>query len=257
MIVFLKRICGAVVSIIMFIYNKIRLMKSKKRIEAYHNKYVGKRCFIVGNGPSLSVDDLEHINGEISFGTHRIYKIFNETTWRPTFYFAQDYKLILDSIFDISSMNVQEKFIGMVPTLRYPRIKDACFSKITFKKFFPAPPEFSYDVSKEMFEGMTVTYMCLQFAVYMGFSEIILIGVDHSYAVELEADGTMKINEGVQNHFAADTEPVTNIPQLDKTTLAYFAAKDYANRKGVSILNATRGGKLEVFPRVEFESLFL
>lgn len=257
MIMFWKRICQSFVSIIVFINNKICLLKSKKKIEYYHNKYVGRRCFIVGNGPSLSVDDLEHIKGEISFGTHRIYKIFNETTWRPTFYCAQDYQLILDSIPSILSMNVQEKFIAMVPTWRYPRIKGVCFSKMILKKFFPSPPDFSYDVSKEMFEGMTVTYMCLQFAVYMGFSEIILIGVDHNYSVEMRADGTVEINKGIQDHFAADTEGITNIPQIEKTSLSYSTAKDYAERKGISILNATRGGKLEIFPRVDFESLFL
>lgn len=256
MIIFLKHICGVVFSRIVLFNNKIQLMKSKKRIEVYHNKYVGRRCFIVGNGPSLSVDDLEHIKDEISFGTHRIYKIFNKTTWRPTFYCAQDYRLIRNSISDISKINVQEKFIGMVPTCRYPCVKDACFSKITLKDFFPAPPEFSYDVSKEIFEGMTVTYMCLQFAIYMGFSEIILIGVDHNYAIEMKADGTIITNEGIRDHFSEDTEGITNIPQLDKTTLAYFTARDYAERKGVSILNATRGGKLEVFPRVDFDSLF-
>ncbi|MBQ4379398.1 MAG: hypothetical protein II821_09430 [Treponema sp.] len=42
----------------------------------------------------------------------------------------------------------------------------------------------------------------------------------------------------------------------DFATNAFFAAKRYADEHGVRILNATRGGKIEVFERVDFDSLF-
>ena len=46
------------------------------------------------------------------------------------------------------------------------------------------------------------------------------------------------------------------IPNTDQSTLTFLAAKRYADAHGIKIYNATRGGKLEVFPRVEFDSLF-
>ena len=42
---------------------------------------------------------------------------------------------------------------------------------------------------------------------------------------------------------------------LDCSTKAFEAAREATNAVGISILNATRGGKLEVFPRVDFEDV--
>lgn len=256
----LKRIYSSLYYIKIILENKLRLKKDKKVIEKYHNLYQGKRCFIIGNGPSLRVEDLEKLKGEITFGTHRIYTLFGNTSWRPSFYFAQDYRMIKEDCDSISEISSKEKFIGMIPSNKYPYIRGATFAHIILKPFYPEPPEFSDNVSKEFYEGMTVTYMCLQFAVYMGFTEIILLGVDHNYSVVLKADGTVQVNDGVKNHFSADVghtevNPNDNLPQLDKTGLAYIAANKYAKEHGVKILNATRGGKLEAFERVDFDSI--
>lgn len=257
----LKRIYSSLYCRKIFLENKLRLKRDRKVIEKYHNLYQGKRCFIIGNGPSLRVEDLEKLKGEITFGTHRIYKLFGNTSWRPSFYFAQDYKMIKENFDSISAISSKEKFIGMVSWNKYPYIRGATFANMILKTFYPEPPEFSDDVSKEFYEGKTVTYMCLQFAIYMGFTEIILLGVDHNYDVVLKADGSVQINEGVKNHFDADVghtemNPNDNLPQLDKTSLAYVTANEYANKHSVKILNATRGGKLEAFERVDFDSLF-
>lgn len=235
--------------------NKYRLRKSRMVIRSYHNKYRGKRCFIIGNGPSLRVKDLEKLKSEICFGTHRIDKVFKDTNWRPTFYCAQDYKMISGVAAEISNIDSLEKFIAIVPSIKYPKIKGALFAKINLKSFYPDFPEFSEDVSKEIFEGMTVTYMCIQFAVYMGFSEIYLLGVDHQYSIEMNPDGTMKKTEGVQDHFASD-DICTNVPQTYKSTLSYYAARKYADQHKIRIYNATRGGKLDAFERVDFDSIW-
>ena len=38
--------------------------------------------------------------------------------------------------------------------------------------------------------------------------------------------------------------------------MAYEAAEKYTESKGIKIYNATRGGMLEVFERVDLDSLF-
>lgn len=251
----LKRIYSSLYYRKILLENKLHLKKGRKVIEKYHNLYQGKRCFIIGNGPSLREEDLEKLKGEITFGTHRIYKLFGNTSWRPSFYFAQDYKMIKEDCDSISAISSKEKFIGMVPWNKYPYIRGATFAHINLKSFYPEPPEFSDNVAKEFYEGQTVTYMCLQFAAYMGFSEIYLLGVDHQYSIEMNPDGTMKKTEDVQDHFASD-DICTNIPQTYKSTLSYYAARKYADLHGVKIYNATRGGKLNAFERVDFDKLF-
>ena len=94
--------------------NDFRIARSKNSIKALKNIHYGKRCFIVGNGPSLKVEDLEKIQNEICFGTHRIYQIFDKTYWRPMYYCAQDYKLIQESCKEISNINVKRKFIAVI-----------------------------------------------------------------------------------------------------------------------------------------------
>ena len=251
----LKRFFSAVNYLMILAENTVLVWKGRKRIESYHNRYVGKRCFIVGNGPSLSVEDLEKIKGEISFGTHRIYHIFDQTKWRPQFYCAQDARLINDEFERISKIDVDPKMIAIMPFTRYQKIKGATYIKLNGEKFYPQLPKFSSDICKEIYEGFTVTYMSLQIAIYMGFSEIFLLGMDHSYSIEMNPDGSIKTTEGIKDHFSSD-DVCTNVPQTYKSTLAYYAARKYADQHNVKIFNATRGGKLDVFERVDFDSLF-
>lgn len=43
---------------------------------------------------------------------------------------------------------------------------------------------------------------------------------------------------------------------LDFATMTFEKAREYADGHGIKIYNATRGGKLEVFERVNFDKLF-
>lgn len=57
---------------------------------AIRNRYLGQRCFVLGNGPSLTVSDLELLKDEVTFAANKIYLCFGETNWRPTFYSVED-----------------------------------------------------------------------------------------------------------------------------------------------------------------------
>ena len=65
-----------------------------KLLAAYKDIYTGQRCFLIGNGPSLRAEDLTRLHeaGEITFAFNRVYNIFEQTPWRPTFYISQDEK---------------------------------------------------------------------------------------------------------------------------------------------------------------------
>ena len=108
--------------------------------------------------------------------------------------------------------------------------------------------------------------MSIQCACYLGFKEIILLGVDHSFAREKRKDGTVEIHSNIQNHFedyqsdsfwgnGMKDEDYVVFP-LDFATMAFEKAREYADGHGIKIYNATRGGKLEVFERVNFDELF-
>jgi len=102
----------------------------------------------------------------------------------------------------------------------------------------------------------TVTYSCIQLAAYMGFKEIYLLGVDLDYSYMRKADGEIVYNSNQTDHFHSDYVKVIYSPDVDLQNAGYIAAKEYANKNDLRILNATRGGKLEIFERIDFNSLF-
>lgn len=252
----IKALLGKVRYKATLLINRARLKKSQKKLQALRNAHQGKRCFIVGNGPSLTAADLEKLRGEICFGTHRVFNIFPETDWRPTYYCAQDHSLIQASTKDVSRLVAKGgKFIAVVPGRRYKKIKGASYVKMKLDPFYPELPKFSEDVSDGIYEGFTVTYMCFQLAVYMGFREIYLLGVDHSYSKVKLPNGEVLENSAVADHFSAK-DVLENVPQLYKSTLAYEKAERYTKERGIKIYNATRGGCLDSFERIDFDSLF-
>ena len=48
-----------------------------------------------------------------------------------------------------------------------------------YKKFFGA--DFSKNIDKSLNPAATVTYAALQIIYYMGFSEVVIIGLDHNF----------------------------------------------------------------------------
>lgn len=233
--------------------NNYLVKKDMEYIKGLKRAYEGKRCFIIGNGPSLKLEDLDLIKKEYCFGSHRIYTVFDKTEWRPTFYCAQDAKLINKSSKEINKIKVAYKFISIFPDNVYKKIKNAHFIKMSSCDIYPQLPLFSEEISRCIYEGYTVTYMCIQLAAYLGFKEIYLLGIDHSYSKDIRPDGTI-INYDVKDHFDENDE-LTNIPQTYKSTLAYKAAYIYAQKQDIEIVNCTRGGKLDVFKRMNLEDV--
>ena len=94
------------------------------------------------------------------------------------------------------------------------------------------------------------THLCIEFALYMGFSEIYLIGIDHDYSFGYGKNHAKGITEGIHND---KNEFCTS--DLDVSTQKYNQYKLYAEINNVCIFNASVGGKLNVFERVNFEEV--
>ena len=235
--------------------NHRRFAQSRDYIKSLRGIHSGKRCFVIGNGPSLNAADLDKLKNEICFGANRIFDIYSKTDWRPTYYVSQDYNLYLKTHKEIPQKALCDKFVCMVDFLPYPYIKGAYYINM-LQDFYPKPVEFSEDISKCIYNGMTVTYASIQLAVYMGFKEIYLLGIDHSYSVERDKNGKIIRNDDVKDdHFSA-RDKIATVPMIYRMEQAYETARKYADAYGIKIYNVTRGGKLEIFKRVDFDTLF-
>lgn len=234
-----------------------------KKIASYKNKYTGRRCFFIGNGPSLRAQDLTklHENNEITFAFNRVYNIFDDTPWRPTFYISQDEKMLGGCRETVDRLDLPVKFIPIQMLWYFDiDIHDAVWFNIKAPEIKNDKPlEFSSDASSHVFNSGTGMYTAAQFAAYMGFNEIYLIGVDHHFKVSQNNKGEIVIDNSAKDYFSdkynADKDNLY-IPNTEKSTLTYVAMKEQCDERAIKVYNATRGGKLEVFPRRDFDSLF-
>lgn len=227
--------------------------ESVKRLRTYANRHAGQRCFIIGNGPSLRKMDLAPLRDEITFGLNRIYLLFDSLGFATTYYVSTNRYVMEQCAEDIAKLPCP-KFIGW---------KGRDVIPFTSRTMFVRPrngPRFCTDVATEgVWEGATVTYMAMQIAYYMGFQKVILIGVDHSFQTkgtprQLVVSGGDDPDHFHPNYFGKGFQ--WQLPDLETSELAYTLARREFELAGREIMDATVGGKLQVFPKVDYDELF-
>lgn len=225
----------------------------------------GKRCFIIGNGPSLTIADLEKLKGEDCFACNRIYGLYEKTSWRPKYYCSQDQK-VLEQIKDDLRVPIENCELCFLPykfrDICPPEILEDKKTRLFFKPYVSVYSKdgtyqeglmpFSDDISKGIYDGLSVTYGMIQIAAYMGYKEIYLIGIDHNYNIKngvVETAGSYA--EGIKPIDMSTQFP----PELLLCEVSFREARRWSEAHGVMIGNATRGGKLEVFERINLDDL--
>jgi len=230
--------------------------QSMDSLAALKDKHRGERCFIIGNGPSLRDTDVSKLKNEFTFGMNRIYLAFEEWGFQTTFLASVNDLVIEQCVDDFLALEMprffswrSRKFFSKSANLNLPN-----FLYTTY-----AGPKFASDIRYRVWEGATVTNVCLQLAYHMGFEQAILIGVDHSFKSKGEANTTITSDGDDPNHF----DPRYfgkgfrwQLPDLDMSEIAYHMAKANYEQDGRKILDATIGGQLTVFDKVDYDSLF-
>ena len=120
-------------------------------------------------------------------------------------------------------------------------------------------PKFARDITGRLWEGATVSYIALQLAFYMGFEKVILIGVDHNFVTKGEPNKTIVSEGDDPNHFHPGYFGKGfrwQLPDLDTSEKGYRMARTYYENAGRQVVDATVGGKLTIFPKVDYLSLF-
>lgn len=257
-------------NIILFFYNlKLNLIEERKsyederykKIRELKDKHKGQRCFIVATGSSVRMEDLMAIKDELSISMNSIVNIMDKTEYRPTYYMIQDYtglKKLYNNIKRLPSstykflginntrcpdFNYAKKIIKKDKTFHLYRLNFAILKKQGNMPIKETEVGFSWDCGREIMDGYTVVYSAIQLAVYMGVREIYLIGCDCDYSRKV-------------NHIGECIEPEHEYSNKTEARLIHSHVCAYSHLKGkVNIYNATRGGQLEVFPRINFDDL--
>jgi len=233
---------------------------------ALYNAFKGKRCFIIGNGPSLNKHDLSLLKNEYTFGVNSFFYKTRETGFRPYFYVVEDSSVMKENIEEIRRFETPYKFFPTNYKSLHPKQPNTMFFRMNrgfYEKSSPnfVVPRFSTDATKVLYCGQSVTYINLQLAYFMGFSEVYLIGMDFSYVIPSshKRSGDVLLSDSDDpNHFHKDyfgKGKTWKDPKLDRVALNYKQAKLVYEATGRKIFNATIGGSLEIFERVDYYEL--
>lgn len=226
-------------------------------LRQFKDIHKGKRCFIVATGPSLTIEDVEKLKGEICWTCNSGIKLFDKTDWRPDYYAISDgtvFRRIEQGLnpSDFKAAFYNHKDIIWQGENVYPLpmwvslVMDSEIRNVIPHSW--RKKRMSLDIDKKVFMGGNVTNVILQICFYMGFNEIYLLGCDCNYK-GASAHSGLTGYEDDNNHFEeADYIGWSMIKDHE-------CAKRAAEKIGVKIYNATRGGMLEVYPRVNLDEV--
>lgn len=234
------------------------------------DKYKGERVFLVGNGPSLNKTPLYLLKDEKKICFNRFYISIEKLNWKPNFYMAVDDLVLGDllSDFDLISSNVDLIFFPNI----HLKGKEYYNKFPTKKKLIYFKPSFGHKFSKKLpkvYPGSSVIYEAMQILNYLGFDQIILIGVDMNYKIHKNVDYISSDSNDIISK--EDDDPNHFDPRYFGKNKKYHQPDEIVvNRiieklKYVStiggnihsnIINAGYDSKVEYFPKKEFTELF-
>lgn len=222
---------------------------AKEVLLPLHNKYKGYRCVIIGNGPSLNEMDLSILKDEYTFGLNRIYLLFEKLGFETTYLVTINGLVLKQFAGDLQQVKSLKLFNWLHRDLYQ------IDSSTVFLCAKPGPAITGNIVNGYYLGAGSVTNLALEAAFYMGFSEVILIGVDHTYR-EQGQGGVPVVSKGEdRNHFSADyfgKGTVWQLPNYETMEHGYRQNRRLFEKSNRILVDATVGGKLDIFPKVSY-----
>ncbi len=226
------------------------------------------RAFVVGNGPSLADTDVARLKGEHVFGSNRVYLGYDDWDYSIPYWCIEDRRVARDTAKEWNALEAKYKFIPYDVKSLITNWDNVClinFNRKGYKQLAGRAvfwPDFSLNPD-HLHTGMTVTYMMLQIAFIMGCNPIYLIGVDHYYSrtddIREGSAGKLISSGDDPDHFKPDyfgKGRRYHKPRTDLSTNAYRVAELTTMEHDLKIYNASLRTKLEVFERIDYDSLF-
>lgn len=234
-------------------------------LESLHDKHKGETVVIVGNGPSLNDTDLDLLAGVPTFAVNGIFYADERLPDPITYYVVEDTSVFRENTEEIKAYTTDNKLFPTLykrdfdadelsPEIGFFRMNAGFYGRGTGTE---CHPRFSLDPRQRVYCGQSVTIMNLQLAYWMGFSRVVLIGMDFSYTIPDDVDrkgDVLTSNSDDVNHFHKDyfgKGKTWKDPKLDRVLANYALARDMYAADGREIVNATVGGNLDLFRRMD------
>lgn len=246
---------------------RITLLRKNAELK---DRHVGSRCFVLGAGSSVKEQDISKLEGEfvISVSNTFVHQDFNRIKPR--------YHALPPLLKSHGQLQSEERFVGWLRAMEIATGDAEMFMHIgdremvernrLFKNRFIHWVEYSV-AWDESFDApinlmsvppiWSVSELALTVAVYLGFDKIYLVGIDHDWF----NGALVYFYDHAKEHILRPDQSDLNFAdsEFQMRRHAYIFKKYkylYSMRKNIYNANANPRHYLDVFPKVDFESLF-
>jgi hypothetical protein len=229
--------------------------------------YRNRRCFVIGNGPSLARTDVGRLGGEITivmnhFNRHPASKEWDATVHcaaePASFYRGEDGVAFLRDLVGGYRETTHVFPLDLKPVFDSVAILPA--DRLLFvRQDGRVAEDFDHiDLTESVPSAHDTSILAVAVAIAMGCTPIILVGLDYDWLIR-----------GPMGHFysvepkipALASSPYPELPYLAKIALttprwrAHEALRRIAAKSSQVIVNATPGSYLDVYPFADFDEL--
>ncbi|MCW5626435.1 MAG: hypothetical protein KIT73_17100 [Burkholderiales bacterium] len=245
-------------------------LRANRELSGRHRR---QRCFVLGNGSSASALDLSVLSGELIISVSNGYLHRHYSRIKPRYHcvpqitysrmtkaeavrwFQEMHESIGDAVVFLSETEMElVRQNGLFPgrAVHYLALRES---------FDEWPGNRIIDLSRPVPRVESVPVMVLMIAMYLGFDDINLLGVDHDhfksgsykYAFDLVAQRGKDFT--VNNDGIVTISRYDDFQSLARLWRQYRVLRRIAEHNGVRIRNATPGGELDEFPRIALSEL--
>ncbi len=193
------------------------------RPREFRGIHAGKRVFILASGPSLKTHDLAPLARRLTIGLNRSILALPA----PTYHCCMDHRLFDeygDGLRNVRCLfTLEDRPWGIPLTLL-------------------GTEGWSWDLEQGLYSGYTITYFALQVAVYLGFREIYLLGLD------------LRLQHGETHFFGTDYRSLDHeSTEFPKMRRMLTRAAHILDAQGIRVFNCSPTSDLPCFPRIAYE----
>lgn len=245
-----------------------KLLGENKRLK---DRHAGSRCFILGAGSSIAQQDLKKLAGEYVISVSNTFVHPDYPSIRPQYHVLPAILRSHDRLYP------REKFVTWLKDMESRTFDAEMVFHIGDRELIESNGLFKgriiHWVEYAMWDGAmdtpvdlskvpevwSVSEVAITTAMYLGFKEIYLIGIDHDWFVgslvyfyDANKDHKVQPTEKVLQQLGVDAEF-----QMRRHADIFKKYKYlYALKQNIFNANANPNHYLDVFPKVDYDSLF-
>lgn len=257
--------------------NKIKTCRNNK---AFKDRLCGQRCFVLGNGPSLNSQDLSLLEGETVFTVNQFLRNDQHTCFKSSFHFWMD-----NNFFSYDSHRPEDRELldVMINTANQENIE--CFYPYNQRSYLMTNgintdnAHYLLPILKmhnkynrnpridKFVPGFgTVVLYAVYTAVYMGASEIYLLGCDET-GIEATIASVLKRENNNYSYSVTDSEKLRMEKMVERSGMLQYAYSYYRTLKGfeemlqyctkrnVKLVNLSAQSVLDMIPSDSLERI--